>query len=122
MLKSLAIIKNALVLSAVLLLSSISHAYAVSAMPSHEMHSNNNHGTSGLSSCATLCRSGLVNRDTVIIVHQDEDDDDQLAAPPYFLSQSGYSTGQLETQRLYASAVKPPPKVPAYILYGVFRV
>lgn len=121
MLQSLAIIKNALVLLAVLLLSSISHASAVIATPSHEMNGNN-HSAGESNPCATLCRSGLVNRDTVVILHQDDDGDDELAAPPYFLSQSGYSTGQLEKQRLYASAVKPPPKVPAYILYGVFRV
>lgn len=122
MLKSLSVIKNVFVISAVLLLNSIGHASAVTAMPSHHM-SGMNHTTSEAGSCATLCRSGVVNRDIFTILNQDEeDDDDNLPNKSYSLSQSAYSSRKLVGQLQYANEVKPPPKVPAYILYSVFRV
>jgi hypothetical protein len=89
MLKSLVILKNVWVLSAVLLLISISHVSAAIAMPSREMNSNN-HSAGEPNPCATLCRSDVVSRDTAIVLPQNEDDDDELTAPPYLLSQSVY--------------------------------
>lgn len=122
MIKSLSLIKNVLIISAVLLLNSIGHTSAVSAMTSHQTYGMN-HGSSESGSCATLCRSAVVNRDIFTILNQDEeDDDDKRPNTFYSLSQSAYSSKKLVSQLQFANEVKPPPKVPAYILHSVFRV
>lgn len=122
MLKSLVVIRNVLVVLAVLLLNTISHTSVVTATSSHEMNGMN-HSTSESGSCATLCRSTVVNRDIFTILHQDqEDDDDKPPKTLYSLSQRAYTSEKLIKQQQYADAVKPPPKVPVYIMYNVFRV
>lgn len=122
MTKPLALIKNALIISALLLLNSIGHTSTVSAMASHQTNGMN-HSSSDSSSCATLCRSAVVNRDIFTILNQDEeDDDDKRLNIFYSLSQNAYSSKKLVSQLRYADEVKPPPKVPVYILHSVFRV
>lgn len=122
MINSLALIKNVLIISALLLLNSIGHASAVSAMASHQANGMN-HGSGESSPCATLCRSAVVTRDIFTILNQDEEDDDDKCPDTFYsLSQSAYTSEKLVNQLHYADEVKPPPKVPGYILYAVFRV
>ena len=122
MIKPLTLIKNVFIISAVLLLNSIGHTSVVTATSSHQMNGMN-HSSSESGSCATLCRSAVVNRDIFTILNQDEeDDDDKLPNAFYSLSQRAYTSEKLVNQLQYANEVKPPPKVPVYILYNVFRV
>ena len=119
--KLLAAIKHTLVLLAVVLLNSISFAGHTSAMStmSHEM-GGMKHTSSDATSCATLCRTAVVSKEENII-NNDESEDDEPAASFYTQSQPLRLDGKSVQQRLYAAEIKPPPKIPIYILYGVFR-
>ncbi|TAH32855.1 hypothetical protein EYC59_05525 [Candidatus Saccharibacteria bacterium] len=120
--KLLAAIKYTLVLLAVVLLNSISVAGHTSAMTtmSHEM-SGMSHDSSGASSCATLCRTAVINKEENIINNDVNDDDTEPTTPLYFSGRQLSTDDKSVSQRLYAAEVKPPPKIPIYILYGVFR-
>ncbi len=117
-------IKNSLVLLAIPLINSVGFAGYTSAMStmSHEM-GGMNHSSKDATSCATLCRTAVVDRDANNPIRSDkEDDDDEPVAPFYTLNQVGHINEKLVKQRLYANAIKPPPKVPIYILNAIFRV
>lgn len=120
--KLLAAIRQTLVLVAVVLLNSISFAGHTSAMStmSHEM-SGMSHSSSDASSCATLCRTAVINKEDDLINNDESEDDTDPAAPFYIQSQLLRVDEKSVSQRLYAAEVKPPPKIPIYILYGVFR-
>lgn len=120
--KFLAAIKHTLVLLAVVLLTSISFAGHTSAMStmSHEM-SGMSHGSSDATSCATLCRTAVINKEDNLI-NNDESDDDTEPVIAFYSQNLVLGTDEKSvSQRLYAAAIKPPPKIPIYILYGVFR-
>ena len=120
--KLLAAIKNTFVLLAVVLLNSISfgaHTSAMSTM-SHDM-SGMSHGSSDASSCATLCRTAVINKEDNLINDDESDDDSEPATPFYIQNQPLRLDEKSVLQRLYATEIKPPPKIPIYILYGVFR-
>jgi hypothetical protein len=119
--KYLTAIKNILVLLAVLMLNSVSHASAMSAMPSHEM-SGMNHGSSDATSCATLCRTAVINKEDNVINDDESEDDTEPAIAFYGQSQTLSTDEKSLSQHLYAAEIKPPPKIPIYILYGVYRV
>jgi hypothetical protein len=120
--KLLAAIRHTLVLLAVVLLNSISFAGHTSAMStmSHEM-SGMNHSSSDATSCATLCRTAVVNKEENIINDDESEDDTEPATPFYAQNQPLRLDEKSVSQRLYAAEIKPPPKIPIYILYGVFR-
>lgn len=120
--KLLAAVKHTLILLAVVLLNSISFAGHTSAMSnmSHEM-SGMSHGSSGATSCATLCRTAVINKEDSLINNDESEDDTEPAVPFYVQNQPLQLDKKSATQRLYAAEIKPPPKIPIYILYGVFR-
>ena len=120
--KLLAAIKHTLVLTAVVLLNSISFAGHTSAMStmSHEM-SGMNHSSSDATSCATLCRTAVVSKEENVINDDESEDDTEPATPFYAQNQPLRLDEKSVSQRLYAAEIKPPPKIPIYILYGVFR-
>ena len=120
--KLVAAIKNTLVLLAVVLLNSLAfvgHTAAMSTM-SHEMNGMS-HGSSDATSCATLCRTAVISKEEYVINNESEDDNDEPALPFYVSDQPLHSDEKSVSQRLYAAEIKPPPKIPMYILYGVFR-
>lgn len=120
--KLLAVIKHTLVLLAVVLLNSISfgaHTSAMSTM-SHEM-SGMSHGSSDATSCATLCHTAVVNKEDNLINDDEREDDTEPAVPFYIQNQPIQLDEKSVSQRLYAAEIKPPPKIPIYILYSVFR-
>ncbi len=120
--KFLASIKNTLVLLAVVLLNSLTfvgHSAAMSTM-SQDMGSMK-HTSSDATSCATLCRTAVVNKEDAATRNEENEDDDEPALPFYAQNQQAYQDGKSISQRLYAAEIKPPPKIPIYILYGVFR-
>ena len=86
--------------------------------PSHSEHSVD----SSSASCATLCRTAVVERETIVLRDVENEDDQEPALPFYVQKQATYFTDNLVSQRQYADSVEPPPKVPIYIQFQVFRV
>jgi hypothetical protein len=120
--KYLAAIKNTFVLLAVVLLNSLTFVGHSAAMPtmSHEM-SGMSHSSSNVSSCATLCRTAVINKEEYLVKDDDSEDDTEPAIPSYLQDKPLQTDEKSVSQRLYAAEIKPPPKIPIYILYGVFR-
>ena len=106
----------------VLLLNTFGLALHASAMPmtSHETGVMN-HDTSRTAYCATLCRTAIISKDTIVNSELDEEDDGP-PLPFYAQNENWRYSDTYVKQRDYADSVKPPPKVPIYILYNVFRV
>lgn len=120
--KLLAAVKHTLVLLAVVLLNSLTfvgHSAAMNTM-SHDM-SGMNHGSTDATSCATQCRTAVINKEENATNNDENQDDDEPVVPFYAESQLPLLDEKSVSQQLYASEVKPPPKIPIYILYGVFR-
>lgn len=105
----------------VLLLNTFGLALHASAMPmaSHEMNGMN-HTSGNSANCATLCRTAVFNKEEVLNTATEENDDEPQL-PFYAQFQTGLFSRIDPKSRLYAANVKPPPKVPIYILYGVSR-
>ncbi len=123
MVKLSAAIKNILVLLAVVLFSSISmagHASAMSSM-SHDT-SGMKHGSSDATSCATLCRTAVINKEDNVINNDESEDDTEPVLANYVQNPIVYTDEKSISQHLYAAEIKPPPKIPIYILYNVYRV
>lgn len=118
-------IKNSFVLLAVILLSLISfvgHASAMKPM-SHEMHGMKHVELSDTASCATLCRSAIVDKKEYLVDSDEENNDDEQSIIPFYIQNLSVQTDEkTASQRLYTAEIKPPPKIPIYILYSVFRV
>ena len=101
----------------ILLLNTFGSALHASAMPmtAHELGSMN-HETSSSASCATLCR-------TAVILNLELDEENDEPTIPFYAQDEVFKFSEIHiNQRIYADSVKPPPKIPIYILYGVFRV
>lgn len=116
-------LKNMLVLLAVLLLNSVGFAGHTSAMSTmtHEMIGTS-HKTDTSASCATLCRTAVVERETVVIRNNENNDEKEPITPFYLQNQSHYFSQVLAGQKQYADSVKPPPKIPIHIQLQVFRI
>lgn len=119
----MAVIKSAFVLLSVLLINSAGfagHSVAMTAM-SHEI-GGMSHNSSNSNTCVSLCRTPVVNKEVNIIINDEDEDDDEPLIPFYLQNQQFLQfDNRTLAQHLYAIATKPPPKVPAYILYSVFR-
>lgn len=120
--KWLAAFKSSLVLVAVVLLNTVGLATHVSAMStmSHEM-SGMSHQTGDTSNCATLCRNAVLERDVNQPQQNDKQDNEDEFAEPSAPQKPLLTDAKSLKQRLYADNLKPPPKIPIYILYQVFR-
>lgn len=120
--KYLAAIKNSLILVAIVLINSVGFAGHTSAMStmSHEM-AGMNHQSGDAASCASLCRTAVLNNESSDPKQLEDEDDDKTTLPIPSQGQTWELSANLVKQRLYASEVKPPPKVPFYILFQVFR-
>jgi hypothetical protein len=121
--KYLIAIKNVSLIVAILLLNSLAFSTHTSAMPamSHDINSGMKHSTSDSASCATLCRTAVLNKDELVDSDYDEENDEP-AIPFYLLTNVGQFNNDSVSQKIYAESVKPPPKIPIYILYAVYRV
>lgn len=121
--KFLVTIKNTFVLLAVVLLNSLTfvgHSAAMCTM-SHEM-SGMSHNSTNASSCATLCRTAIINKEEYLVNDDESEDDTEPAIPFYSLDKPLQTDEKSLSQHLYAAEIKPPPKIPIYILHSVFRV
>lgn len=121
--KHLFALKNIAVIVAVLFLNSVASLAHTSAMPAmtHEVNGGMKYSSSDSASCATLCRTAVLNKDESIDSDYDEENDEP-AVPFYLLTKAEQFNDNTVNQKIYAESVKPPPKIPIYILYGVFRV
>ncbi len=106
---------------AALLLNMFGLALHASALPltSHEMGSMN-HENSSSASCATLCRTAVINKDEILNLELDEEKDEPTI-PFYAQGDVWKHIDTYVKQKNYADSVKPPPKIPIYIRYGVSR-
>ena len=107
---------------AILLFNTFSSGLHASAMPmnSHEM-GGMNHETSSSESCATLCRTAVINKEEILNLELDAENNEPTI--PFYAQNEVWKFNEIcANQRIYADSVKPPPKIPIYILYGVFRV
>lgn len=111
-----------LTIFAFLLLNVVGLAAHASPVPmaSHEMGDMNHEAGSSIN-CATACRAAVLTKEEAIARV-----DEELSDEPLPLHYTQLQTTILEDKsiksRLYAINVKPPPKIPLYILYGVIRV
>ena len=106
----------------ILLLNTFGSALHASAMPmtAHELGSMN-HETSSSVSCATLCRTAVISKDEFLNLELNEENDEPTI--PFYAQGEVWKFSEIHVnQRTYADSIKPPPKIPIYILYGVFRV
>lgn len=103
----------------------ISHA---SAMPvsMHQMSQDGSHAhhsqSSSTSRCVTLCTSAIVQREDELKDSMIHDDNNEPDLPFYLVGQHAVYDSESTKVALATASVKPPPKVPIYIRYGVFRV
>lgn len=106
----------------VLLSNTFGLAIHASSMPMAPHKIDGTNQTMGISiGCATLCRAAILNEKKVIPQAGAEDDD--RYSPPHYAQFMTKIWGLSETTtQKYLADVKPLPKVPIYILYGVFRV
>jgi hypothetical protein len=65
---------------------------------------------------------GSYNKEDNVINDDESEDDTEPAIVLYGQIQALSTDEKSVSQRLYAAEIKPPPKIPIYILYGVFRV
>ena len=120
--KFVTLLKYSLVLTAVILLNSVSHVSAIASMPTHEM-GGMNHSARDSGACASLCRTAVVSRDTNDVNRPDNEDDEHKPALAFYaINQIEQISEKVEKMRLYGDTVKPPPRLPGYILHSVFRV
>lgn len=110
-----------------LLLLAVTMSSAFSSLGHVTMHAHSIHGSMSRtpisnSVCATLCRTSLL----IDTNHQTGEAEEVVNDEPFYGSPDSqirlnsdevYSEG-----KSYANKVRPHPKVPIYILYGVFRV
>lgn len=99
----------------------------VSAMPAsmHQMNHDSTHAQHSQSSnaarCVTLCTSAVVTREDELKDVTENEDNDEPVVPFYVLYRSSIYDNESISVALTVASVKPPPKVPIYILYSVFR-
>lgn len=116
-------LKTILVLLAVVVLNSVSLAgHSMTMSSSAHDTKTMNHGVADSVSCVTLCRTAVVNKEETNL-KRDEEENDNNPPTPYYLQQQLHTQldAKSTSKRSYAANVKPPPKIPIYILYGVFR-
>ena len=99
----------------------------VSAMPAsmHQMEKGSHSKQSqskDTSRCVTLCTSAVVSRDDEFDDVTENENDDKPSIPFYVQAQKGVYDEVATKVALAVASVKPPPKVPIYILHSVFRV
>jgi hypothetical protein len=114
-------ISNLAAIFTVLILNSFGLVSHASAMPmaSHEM-GGMDHGKSTSTNCVTLCTSAVVSKKENETTINEELDEDELYTPFYLQYSSPYPSSDL-SGNYYGLSIKPPPKVPLYLLNGISR-
>ncbi len=96
----------------------VSHAAAI-PMVSYQMP-NMSHQVTSSANCATICKTAVMNSKGVTVAEYEAEDDQPII--PFYIQFQELQYANLDTKSgLYASAIKPPSKIPIYILCGVFR-
>lgn len=90
------------------------------AMPIHDMHEMG-HDQANTSTCATLCRTAVIETNVSSKNDEQDQNDDEPIIPYYLQLQSRYIAGAEQLTKTCQSTIKPPPKVPIHILHCVSR-
>ena len=108
----------------ILLLNTFGLASHASAMPmaGHEMKGMNHSSNKSSANCATLCRTAVTTKEDNTIAPAESEEDDESDLPYYAEFYTGIYDELDMASKALADNVKPPPKIPIYILYAVFRV
>ena len=78
------------------------------------------HRSSSEVHCDTLCRAAVLRKEEAFKQSDVEENNEPMA--PYYLQLQAYKFSEIDiNNKLYAIVVKPPLKVPIYILYGISR-
>ena len=121
------LLRNILSLFTLLTISSFgitSHASALPASIHKAGHdtAHTKHTSSSNARCATLCTSAVLVKKDDYVSSEDNLDDEKPIVPFYVQQQASIYDAMSLKLSPDVLAVKPPPKVPIYILYSVFRV
>lgn len=114
-------LRNMASILTLLVISSFGLMGHASAMPSsmHGMSGGHSHKMPASTRCATLCMSTVFSEEQTANPYFEEEDE---PVTPYYIHERAFQLSDLSTGKLPNDyATKPPPKVPIYILYGVFR-
>lgn len=115
--KSLTILVTILLFN---IITFVAHASTATAM-SYDM-AGMHHSSDNSALCATQCRTAVLSNEEVNSNDRD-DEEDEPALPFYALLENQPSHLHYHANaKIYLNSVKPPPKVPIYKLFGVFRI
>lgn len=101
----------------VLILNGFGFVGHTAAMPMHDM----GHEQTSATSCATLCRTAIIETNDVTKKDSLEENDDEPIIPLYIQLQTLRFADTECLTKTRQSTIKPPPKVPIYILHCVSR-
>ncbi len=111
------IIRNIVGILAVIVLNGFGFVGHAAAMPTHDMgHSQTNAAT-----CATLCRTAVLETNESSKKDAQEENDDEPSSPLYLQLQTINLSDCEQLTKTRQSTIKPPPKVPIYILHCTSR-
>lgn len=79
------------------------------------------HAASSSANCATLCRTAVVNKPEKTVNIDDSIDDEDNSPVHATQLDRALSDYLASAGRRYVANFHPPPKLGAYILYGVYR-
>lgn len=114
------IIRNVVGILAVIILNGFGFVGHTAAMPMHGMDGMSHDQTSS-TNCATLCRTAVVDSKEQQTKNAQEENDDEPFIPFYLQLQNQRIDASQSVTKSYQSTIKPPPKVPIYILHCVSR-
>lgn len=114
------LVRSFVAVLAVLVLNGFGFVGHTAAMPMHGMEGMN-HDQTNATSCATLCRTAVVDSKEQHAKNTQKENDDEPFFPFYLQLQNQSIDESLSLTKTCQSSIKPPPKVPIYILHCVSR-
>lgn len=114
------IIRGITAVLTVLVLNGIGFTGHTTAAPMHNMNGMN-HEKYNSATCVTLCRTAVVDASKQTQKEEKKVNDEEPFTPYYLQMQRPYIDTYDYLTAICQSAIKPPPKVPIYILHCVSR-
>lgn len=114
------LIRNIAGLLVVIVLNGFGFVGHAAAMPMHDTDGMN-HGQASSANCATLCRTAVIETNGQSKKDSQEENDDEPFTPVYVELLARHLDDAEHLTKTCQSTIKPPPKVPIYILHCVSR-
>ena len=114
------IIRSFVAVLTVLVLNGFGFVGHTMAAPMHGMDGMN-HEQSNSATCATLCRTAVIDTAEQSKRVTEEENDDEPFIPQYVQLQDLHLDTATNLTKTCQSTIKPPPKVPIHILHCVSR-